>query len=198
MPRRRSGQQLYCTALRGNVRALWSGEWDREQFNAAMLTSIDRGYNAAWLEGAEPYGIRAIDELTSEERAQLNSAILVALQSAPGFADAIIAGSKENGGKLTPLLTRAKLWCERYAQVQGTAGTMAAGNRAMMWVLGQAEHCPSCLKLAGKVKRASYWVEHGILPRDPNTGLACGGFRCQCSLEPTTDPISKGPLPRLP
>ena len=60
-------------------------------------------------------------------------------------------------------------------------------------------NCSSCLKLHGKVKRMSYWVEKGILPQVPGCDyLKCRGYQCGCVLTLTDEPQSKGPLPHLP
>ena len=57
-------------------------------------------------------------------------------------------------------------------------------------------NCSSCMKLAGKVKRGSFWQASGIQPQHP--GLRCGGWNCQCFLSPTTDRASAGRLPSIP
>ena len=60
-------------------------------------------------------------------------------------------------------------------------------------------NCNSCLKLDGKVKRASWWTENNVLPRVPGAPwLACKGWRCQCGLFPTDKPLSRGRMPKLP
>ncbi len=60
-------------------------------------------------------------------------------------------------------------------------------------------NCSSCLKLDGKVKRASWWTENNVLPRVPGAPwLACKGWRCQCGLFTTDKPLSRGRMPKLP
>ena len=53
-------------------------------------------------------------------------------------------------------------------------------------------NCPDCSKYNGKVKRASYWQKIGAHPQSPD--LACKGFNCDCKLEPTNEPLSRGYL----
>jgi hypothetical protein len=56
-------------------------------------------------------------------------------------------------------------------------------------------NCNDCLKLEGKVKRASVWEASGIRPQ--SHALECRGYNCQCSLEETNEPLSRGPLPGI-
>lgn len=159
---------------------------------------MERRFLQAWNEGAKANGIQP-DEMTEAEQRRLRMEINSELPFVYGFASDIAANSKAAGGKLTPLLTRAEMWCRRYASIQQLAEAMTGGDKKAAWTLGDAEHCGSCLKLAGKVKRLSYWSEVGILPRQPAADyLECRGYNCACSLQPTEAPMSKGPLPRLP
>ena len=92
--------------------------------------------------------------------------------------------------------SRIPMWVNRYNDVVNTAKIMAGGDKKLKWVLGPTEHCSSCSKLAGKVKRGSVWIASGIQPQ--SRSLACGGYNCQCSLQPTTDRASAGRLPSIP
>ncbi len=98
--------------------------------------------------------------------------------------------------RLRAASSRLPMWINRYTEVVNTAKTMACANQKLKWVLGDTDHCNSCLSLSGKVKRGKFWLSSGILPQSRQ--LECGGFNCQCSLQQTDDPVSRGPLPRLP
>lgn len=195
---RGGGEGQYRAAIRSAVRGLWTGEFDYEQFYDAMLVAIRMHLPRAWHEGARQCGVLP-GELTQEERKALEQATLYETQWINRFATAIEEGNKANGGKLTPLFRRAEVWIGRWQGVRSRAMAMACADRKLKWTLGAAEHCSSCLKLNGKIKRASFWNERGILPRVHNAPyLECGGWRCQCTLVPTDEPASKGPLPNLP
>jgi len=188
----------YRRAIRAAVRGYWTGEFDYEQFYEAMHTTINFHVPQAWYSGAKECGILP-DELSQEERVELKRNINYELRWIEGFANAIEENSKANGGKLGPLFSRAEIWIGRYEGIRSQAKAMACKDKKLRWTLGESEHCQSCLKLAGKIKRASYWYERGILPRVHGAEyLECGGWRCQCTLEPTSEPASKGPLPSLP
>ncbi len=99
--------------------------------------------------------------------------------------------------KLSTAMSRIPMWTNRYREVQTTAQLMSGENFKQIWILGPTEeHCKSCSKLAGKVKRKSFWLASGIQPRA--SSLSCGGWNCLCELQPTSEPASRGPLPRIP
>ena len=113
----------------------------------------------------------------------------------PGFADQIEANSKANGGKLTPLLTRAKMWSNRYNAIVTIAQQVSCADKKFKWHLGPTEeHCGDCLTYAGRVHRGSVWASVGAAPQ--SRSLACGGWNCLCALSPTTDRASGGRPPR--
>jgi hypothetical protein len=91
------------------------------------------------------------------------------------------------------------LWGNRYLEMQGMGEALAGKDQKAMWVLGIADHCISCLKLAGKVKRYSWWYGNKVLPRVAGAEyLECKGYRCQCQLKATSAAQSPGKMPRLP
>lgn len=192
------GTVNYRRGLRAAIRGLWGGVFDRIQFWDAMSSTIWRGLTTAWHLGAQDCGI-APDELSPQELVALQKAIDYEHLWIGGLANAIEANSKAKKGKLTPLLRRAEVWIGRWEGVRSAARVMACGDKKLEWVLGPTEHCRSCLALSGKVKRASWWRENGILPRVHGAWwLACHGFRCQCQLLPTDKPLSRGRMPKLP
>lgn len=189
----------YRRALRAAVRGLWTGALDEFQFFDAMMAAIEFGMRKAFLAGAKECGITA-DDLTQEEQIRILTAISYERQWIDGLADTVIENSKANKGKLTPLFTRLEIWIGRYEGFKSEAQAMACADLKLKWILGRVEQsCGSCLRLNGKVKRGSFWKASGILPRVHGAPyLECKGFRCDCTLEPTDEPVSRGPLPRLP
>lgn len=161
--------------------------------------SIDEYLTAAWEKGAAECGIQPA-EFTDDERAELQRILDTQTQRdwLNGFYDAIKLAHSQ--GLIEESLDyRARMWANRWPETFNRARAVFCGDRKYKWVLGEAEHCRSCLKLEGKIKRMSYWEEQGILPRVAGAEyLECHGFNCQCSLVETDEPQSKGPLPRLP
>ena len=194
-----AGAANYRNGIRAAVRGLWLGAFDFYQFYDALDVTIRNGLTTAWYEGAAECGILPAD-LSPTERAAIAQAIAGELGHIDSFATEIEAGSKANGGKVGPLLARAEMWILRYQDVVNRAKVMACADQKLEWVLGLTkEHCSTCLKLTGKVKRASYWQQVGVRPQSPpNPLLECGGWACLCNLIITDAPMSKGPLPNLP
>jgi hypothetical protein len=195
-----SGADRYRFYLRQNVRGYWSGQLDFVGFYNSTEIAIEQGLTGAWREGAKDMGVNP-DELTPTELAGLENMIRAEQSHIADLAERIEAGSKANGGKLQPLFDRVEgMWVLRYQDARNRARAMAGADKKLEWVMNpRKEHCSSCLKLSGKVKRSSQWLAAGVLPQNPpNDKLECKGFKCGCELKPTDKPISKGPLPRLP
>jgi hypothetical protein len=173
-----SDEGQYRRSIRSAVRGLWAGEFDYGQFYDAMLTAINFHVPRAWYAGARECGILPA-ELTKDEKLEMERAIAYELQWIDGFATAIEENSKASGGKLGPLFSRAEIWIGRWEGIKARAMALACADQKLKWTLGATEKpCGSCLKLNGKIKRASFWYESGILPRQHGAEyLECHGFR---------------------
>lgn len=172
-----SGTSEYRSGLRAAIRGFWSGVMDRDQFWDTMSRAIRVNLKRAWNSGAADCGISP-DELTPAEVLALQDAIDYEHLWIGGLANTIEQGTKAKGGKLTPLFVRIEIWLGRWEGVRSQARVMACADKKLKWVVGPTEHCDSCLKLNGKVKRASFWNDKGILPRVHGAWwLKCKGFR---------------------
>ena len=197
-----AGSVNYRRGIRAAIRGYWSAAWDYNQFTDGMVTAIHMGIPTAWYEGAAACGIMPAD-LSPEEKTALRQAIFHEENYIARLAQVVEAGSKANGGKLGPLMARAGTWIARYHDIVNRAKVMACADQKLRWTLHGAhvtkEPCSTCVKLNGKVKRASYWKRVGVQPQNPpNPSLECLGWLCGCSFEVTDEPLSRGPLPRLP
>lgn len=151
----------------------------------------------AWREGMREVGMNP-DEITSEEVAELERLIRNEEDHVLDFAQGIL-DARNAGGPINGFLSRASVWANRYNEVKNIAKVMAAKNKKFEWVLGPTEHCRSCVRLSGIVKRGSVWEKAGIRPQNPpNDKLECGGWNCQCELRETDKPAKRGPFPNLP
>lgn len=185
----------YRMLLRENARGLWSGVVDWFQFYSSMQLSINRGFNQAWEEGMKVFGM-TMEDMTPDERTKLNIEINHEYQYIEGVADFIEANSRANGGKLSSCLQRIEQWVAAYTRVKQLATAMAAKDKPLKWTMNElAEHCHSCIKLNGKVKRGSYWQRH-VTPKQWDK-LECKKG-CKCDLLPTDEKLSRGRLPNLP
>lgn len=89
---------------------------------------------------------------------------------------------------IDPLLSRADMWATRYNEAynHATALIVSENGGNLIWHFGDTDHCTTCEQLDGLVAYASEWEQLGVRPQNaPNDLLECGGWRCQCTLEPT-------------
>lgn len=186
----------YSHDIRAAVRGLWSGAMDYNEFLDAIDLAVRVGLTRAWYEGAGTCGIIAPQELTLDEINALNRFINTQMGFVFAFANDIVAGSKANKGKLTPLMQRAVMWTNRYNEARNYAKQLACADQKLEWIFGDTKHCSSCLKLNGRVYRASIWAKYNIRPQ--MFELECHGFHCQCTLNPTSKPATRGRPPSIP
>ena len=193
----KAGAATYRMTIRNAVRGLWTGAMDLGQFLDVFGQAVELGLAAAFAEGAAACGIQPAD-YTDQERQALREFVSNEEFRVLTFAEAIQENSKANKGKLTPLLQRADMWILRYQDVVNQAKTLACADGKFRWDLGPTEHCSTCAKLAGQVRRGSVWRANVLPQNPPNEKLECGGWRCQCALTPTDEPCNPGPLPSVP
>lgn len=191
----------YGRAVRAAVRGVWTGAFtSAAQGSDALFPAIRRYFLLAFNEGMAECGVKP-EERTEKERKALVARIKEELSHVPAFMKAVYDGRKgsEKERPLPSFLSRAEMWTNRYTELRDLGKMMACGDRKLKWVLNPAkENCRDCIRLNGKIKRASAWEKaraQGIYPQSP--ALACGGFRCGCTFLPTDEPMSKGPLPKL-
>ncbi len=164
-------------------------------FVDGMIGAIRRGFTIAWYEGASACNIKP-SELTAEEINRLNQEIVVEQNFVLSFAQDIWTGRKETGGKLGPLLERAKMWGDRYGSIRDLAMAMACGDVKKKWVWNPLkEHCTDCMRLNGRVYRLSTWNKYNIRPK--SRLLACRGYRCGCEWVDTIEPCTPGRPPQI-
>jgi hypothetical protein len=195
----------FRSSIRAAIRGGWTGNLDTFGVADTIISAIHRELTNAWNEGALSCGIKE-DELTPEEVQARETFINSQMLYVVDFAGVVTEtgeshreSPRDPAYKLGPLMSRGEVWANRYQEAYTQAKVMACANKKLKWVLGPTEHCTSCLRLDGKVKRASFWSERGIIPRVAGaTYLDCGGWKCQCDLVETEDSLSKGPLPNLP
>ncbi len=185
----------YRMAIRANIRAYWNLTWDFMEFYRNMERDIRQGLRQAWADGMKICGM-TLNDMTDDEKNKLESEINNDLGYLQGFADAVSAGAKPEGGKLTPLMKRGEMWINRYNAVMTMAQVSACGDVKMIWLIGETEkHCSDCSLLNGRIYRASVWEKYGVLPQ--SNDLECRGYNCLCKLIPTNDPAWGGHPPRL-
>ncbi len=103
------------------------------------------------------------------------------------YAD--IVSARELKQPIEPLLARCSLWSNRYDEAYNEATRLITLNTGgkLQWIEGDTDDkCETCVRLDGLVAYAYEWDEIGVRPQNaPNASLLCGGWRCNCRLEPT-------------
>jgi hypothetical protein len=179
------------------TRSLYRGNVDELEFVFVMGDLITGQLTKAWYEGMAENGLTK-DDMTDEWRAILDGIIAEEKSHLADLAAAIDQASIDKT-PIDPLLTRAALWGGRYEDVVNQAKLATAEPKDKFeWVYGDTEHCETCAALNGLVARAGEWEQSGFHPQMPPNGLLeCGGWRCQCRLEPTDKRRTANVLQRL-
>jgi hypothetical protein len=174
---------------------LWAGTVEPFAFVESMVDAIARNYEIAWREGAAQCQVTP-EERTPDEWNRLRRELRADQDRIIGFLDYIVAHSKDRGGAFSTVEARATLWSNRYMSIVVLASVTSCADQKMMWRCGgTSDHCPDCAAYNGKVYRNSTWAKWGAIPR--SHALACGGWNCDCRLDPTKAPVTPG-HPRSP
>jgi len=153
--------EAYRRGIRNAAYGLWRGALDREWFENVMYSVIRRGIHQAYFEGVAECGI-AQDEITFEERMNIQNAILEQEMFVEGFADYIEQNTKALGGKRGTIYSRVDIWVQRYNEVRERAKSKACADVKAVWVYGDTiDHCESCSKVVRRVYRISIWDKYG-------------------------------------
>lgn len=192
---------LYRRALLRHIRQFWRGQTNRIEFTERMIDTVRNGLTKAFRMGLRDVGLKP-REATPEEWQQVQLVLDNQYQSITGLADHIFERQKAKGYKFSQVVGRLSVWVNQFDSVRETARLSGEANPKLKWVISDKpgiDHCSSCLKLNGKVKRKSYWLKKGVQPKNPpNNKLICGGWQCHCVFQITDEPLTKGPLPKLP
>lgn len=174
-----------------NIKRLVTGLYNNMlggEFIDVMANIISGQLTQAYQQALEDQGFTDFF-LPDYLQASLDAMILKQYAYVDGYFRAII-DARVDGTSLDPLLARAELWAQRYTEAYNEATRLIVlkGGGNLVWTLGATEqHCPECAALDGIVAWASEWDTLGVRPQNaPNDKLTCGGWRCDCSLSPTS------------
>lgn len=181
----------FSRMLKRAVLELWRGTENEFEFIDRVTYAIDEQYRRAWREGMRQVGLDPERVFLAEWENVLNNRIEQEYNHVLDLAEAIIR-AREDGKPVDALYARADLWVSRYEEVRNLAMITCGREQRLIWKLGIAEHCNTCLALDGIVAFARDWEASGWRPQSPN--LECRGYNCKCSLSPTdAAPTDKQP-----
>jgi hypothetical protein len=103
-----------------------------------------------------------------------------------------IVDARLDGTPVEPLLSRAGMWANQWNAAYNEAIRLMAAEYGgnLMWILGEADHCETCLALNGIVASGVEWDESGWQPQSQD--LQCHGYNCACSLVTTSQRRTRG------
>lgn len=170
-------------------------------FDGSFARSIDQQLTVAWNEGADDVGV-APDEMTREDMDILDGIIrnendFINRIAGEIQVDAAAGMTREDFDRQYG--NRADLWANRWNETVNRARIVFGGKKKLQWKLGATEkHCQTCNSLNGIVAYATEWDEARFQPQaPPNPLLECEGWRCGCTLMPTTARRTARALDRL-
>ena len=189
-------------------RQLWSaclnffrGDVDAFGFIDLFADNIQNQLTRAWNEGARSVGVepKDMEQIDLEHlHGIIDSELNHVLGIAQDIEDAINDGMTIDQFR-SRFRSRIDLWVNRYNEVINEARVYFGDEQKLVWQLGATEeHCETCSRLNGIVAYAREWDIANIKPQNPPNGkLECGGWNCDCSLEPTDKRRSPNALTRL-
>lgn len=175
------GAASYAKDIRGIARAAWQ-DLPIDGYSQ-MWDTVGLGVTDAWRQGAASCGI-AESDLSPEERVRRDGMVVEQRGYIWNFITWIYDHRRDGPDKLLwrAVAARAALWGNAWNRAYNEAKARACANTKLRWVLHgrrvTKKSCPDCLKLNGRVYRASIWAKYAVFPQSPD--LACGGFRCGC------------------
>lgn len=175
--------QVLERLLRSVYAGLLGGEFIDIMANL-IQGQIYQAYEQAWLDDGNLLPMPAYLEEAAQQAVISQFPFVDQL-----YRDAVDA--KIDGTDIQLLLNRAPLWANRFSEAYNNANALIVlqtGGK-LKWTLGATEeHCSTCSQLDGIVDYAIEWTSRGIHPQGaPNSVLECGGWKCDCSLLPTTE-----------
>lgn len=180
-------EEAYYRQVWNRILELYRGQIDSGEFVDAMAGIIEEQLTKAFREALRDNDMDA--EMVKEEpyASALEDMILNEFDFVDGLGSDVQAAA-EAGTGFEAFQARAQMWSNRYKDAYNQANALIASEEGMnlVWIFGDTDHCSTCQQLNGIVAKASVWDELGVKPQQPpNDVLECGGYRCQCSLEPT-------------
>lgn len=165
-------------AATGAVDAFMERRITRARGERAFDEAITQGWGQAATQGYTDGGGDAND-LEDEDFAEIEGAIADQIEYAAAFWDElpdIREAGEDPFGRVDLYVQSLRAW---YADWK----LRGAANKPLTWRYGDTDHCETCEWLNDQRHRAKWYREHGYIPRQPGSEtLACGGYRCQCTL----------------
>lgn len=160
----------------------------RRRFGTLMRAIIAKYGRRAYRDGLIDGGVED-GVLDDDDFQTVNTLIAEQSQYVTNFANTVFKeGVSDDMAYLKP-----EMWFNKSLYPMYQAGLASADKNGLYeWVMGNTEHCVTCLALNGQKHRMKEYVKRGLVPKSDK--LACKGFNCKCNLVRTTG-RAKGRFP---
>lgn len=188
----------YDAHLHDYAGQLYRGKMDNSAFLDKMIYAIGEQLGRAWNEGMVANGLDPKQDMTPDMEARIKELTDNEHNHVIDLIDFIDQQKADQAG-MNAIDVRVDMWVNRYNDVVNIAKMETANLKDKLeWVYGDTEHCDVCAALNGIVASAKDWQTSGFHPQQPpNNLLSCGGWRCQCTLQPTDKRKTSGALDKL-
>lgn len=101
----------------------------------------------------------------------------------PGVFDWLKEQAKAEKITESAISARVELWAQTLDATYIEGKLRAKLSTVLVWRLGEAEHCDTCLKLNGQAHRARWYLDRNLIPGKPGSATICQGYNCACRFE---------------
>lgn len=157
------------------------GQVNRRRFGIILRDLIRRYGRQAYIDGKADGGVMEA-ELDDDEQVEFAAELAEQSMYVTNFGGVLY----DSGISDAQAAEKPAMWFGKSVLPFYQRGLASADRNGMYeWVLGEAEHCTTCLTLNGQRHRMSWFVRRKFLPR--SSALECKGFNCKCTLVKTTE-----------
>lgn len=174
----------YDDRLTNAVYDVWNSHSSAVDLRRAHKALLKQFAPMIYEEGMREGGI---DEIDDEDQAAMDEAVGDWLSSQVEFVNSFakdVDAARANKDERPKVVDRVALWVDSLRSLGDLGKAYALKNEKGTWIMGDTEHCDTCLKLSKmKSHRVSWFVERGYIPRQNGSDtLECGGWKCDCSI----------------
>lgn len=168
------------------------GDINRRRFGVLVRGLIASTGRRAYLDGLAEGGVTT-EALEGDDQSRYTVLVAAQSQYVTNLGRVLF---REDGVTDGQAGAKPDMWFNKSIAPFYDAGRLSADRNGMYeWVLGATEeHCDTCLGLAGQRHRLKAYHARNLVPK--SSRLQCGGYRCDCRLQRTTQ-RARGRLDRV-
>ena len=177
----------YGDQLANLVYDVFNGNSDPVDFRRAHKALLREDAPKVYREGLREGGITE-EDIDDEDTAAMNEAVDDWLGSQVTFVNDFakaIGSARKDKEQRPAILDRVEQWIDSLRTLGDLGKAYAIRNEKGRWVMGDTEHCETCLKLSRmKPHRLRWYTDRGYIPGENGSEtLDCKGFNCMCSIQ---------------